>query len=119
MYMSPFSDVIRARRAELLLSLKEASKRTGIQPSRLHDLEQGRSSTTGKPTSPTRDNIKRLAKGYQLSEEFLLDIVGRPQLDAATAEERRLLSHFRALVPGHRHAVLTLVDELYRMDCSS
>ena len=116
---SPFIAAIKSRRAELQLSLKEASRRTGIHPSRLHDLEQGRSSTTGKPTSPTRDNIKRLAKGYQLSEEFLLDLAGRPQLDAATAEERRLLSHFRGLAPAHRHAVLVLVDELYRMDCST
>lgn len=52
-----FAEAIKARRLELRLSLKEAAKLTGIQPSRLHDLEQGRSSTTGKPTSPSRSNI--------------------------------------------------------------
>lgn len=113
---SRFSDYIRARRLESGLSLVEAARRTGIQPSRLHDLEQGRSSTTGKPTGPTRDNIGRLARGYAIPEELLLDIAGRPALDAATVEERQLVSQFRDLVPGHRQAVLRLVDELYKLD---
>lgn len=111
-----FSATIKQRRHELGLSLKEASKRTGIQPSRLHDLETGVNSTTGKSTGPTRENIERLAKGYKLSTEYLLDLAGRPNIEARTAEERRLLSHFQALSPGHRSAVLALVDGLYRMD---
>jgi hypothetical protein len=39
--------------------------------------------------------------------------------DAADEDKRRLLSHFRELVPGHKAAVLGLVDQLYRMDSSS
>ncbi|MNX87846.1 Helix-turn-helix domain protein [compost metagenome] len=116
MDLPPFSAALKARRTELNLSLKEAARRTGIQPSRLHDLEQGRSSTTGKPTGPTRDNIKRIAKGYLQDEAYLLDLAGYPKLDAATAAERRLLGHFRELIPGHQEAVLNLVDLLYRLD---
>ena len=98
------------------LSLTAGCERTGSQPSRLHDLEQGVSSTTRKPTAPTRENIKRIARGYGVSEDFLLDLAGRPKLDAADEDEGRLLSHFRELVPGHKAAVLGLVDLLYRMD---
>lgn len=111
-----FSSYIKDRRHELGLSLKEASRRTGIQPSRLHDLEQGRNSTTGKPTEPTRENITLLSKGYQLSREFLFELAGHSKLDPDTIEEKQLLSHFRGLQRGHRRAVLTLVDELYQMD---
>lgn len=119
LHPTPFNNFLKARRQELNLSLKAASDRTGIQPSRLHDLEQGVSSTTRKPTAPTRENIKRIARGYGVSEDFLLDLAGSPKLDAADEDERRLLSHFRELVPGHKAAVLTLVDSLYRMDSSS
>jgi len=113
------SAYLKTRRQELNLSLKEAARRTGLQPSRLHDLEQGVSSTTGKPTAPTRSNIKKLAHGYQVSEDYLLDLAGRPHLNPATDEEMRLIAHFRELIPGHRGAVLALVDSLYRMDHSS
>jgi transcriptional regulator with XRE-family HTH domain len=116
LHQTPFNNFIKARRQELNLSLKAASDRTGIQPSRLHDLEQGVSSTTRKPTAPTRENIKRIARGYGVAEDFLLDLAGRPKLDAADEDERRLLSHFRELVPGHKAAVLGLVDQLFRMD---
>ncbi len=118
MDLPPFSKAIKARRSELNYSLKEASRRTGIQPSRLHDLEQGRSSTTGKPTGPSRENIKKIAKGYLLDEAYLLDLSGQPKLDASTSSERRLLSHFRGLIPGHQEAILALVDHLYRLDQS-
>jgi len=40
-------------------------------------------------SAPTRENIKRIARGYGVSEDFLLDLVGRPELDAADEDERR------------------------------
>lgn len=111
-----FSSYIKNRRHELGLTLKEASRRTGIQPSRLHDLEQGRNSTTGKPTAPTRENIKLLSRGYQLPIEFMFELAGHSKLDAETVEEKQLLSHFRGLHSGHRRAVLALVSDLYQID---
>lgn len=118
MTQPPFSTHIKDRRLELHLSLKEASKRTGIQPSRLHDLETGINSTTGKPTGPTRENIRQLARGYQLPEDYLHDLAGRPSLTPSEDDERLLLAHFRLLSPGHRAVVLSLVDDLQRLDHS-
>ena len=112
----PIAVFLKARRLELGLSLKEAAKRTGIQPSRLHDLEQARSSTTGKTTSPTRDNIRRIAKGLNVAEEFLRAFEGRPSFEAETVEEQRLVAEFRALSGGHRRLVTTIVHQLYDLD---
>jgi transcriptional regulator with XRE-family HTH domain len=116
---SPFGAVIRQRRHDLNISLKEASKRTGLSASRLHDLEVGRSSTTGKSTTPTRANIRGLARGYKLDEDYLLDLAGRTNLDATSDDERRLVSHFRALSRGHKLAVMALVDNLFQIDQQS
>jgi len=112
----PFGEALKARRQELRLSLKEAAKVTGIQPSRLHDLEQGRSSTTGKPTSPSRSNIVAIARGFRIDEDFLFALAGRPDLAPESAEELQLVAHFRQLRKGHKSAVLALVSSLFAMD---
>ncbi|MNK93481.1 helix-turn-helix protein [compost metagenome] len=114
----PISVFLKQRRQELGLSLKEAARRTGIQPSRLHDLEQGKNSSTGRSTAPTRANICQIARGYAVSEDYILDLMGRPSLEATSDRERRLLSHFRTLKHGHQDAVLGLVDALYELDTS-
>ena len=112
----PFGHFIKARRLELGLTIRQAAKRSGIQPSRLHDLESGHSSTTLKATGPTRDNIRGLAQGYGLPEAVLFSFADRPSLEPAAGEELQLIGHFRGLSEGHRRAVLHLAGDLFRVD---
>jgi transcriptional regulator with XRE-family HTH domain len=110
------STFIKTRRLELGLTLREAARSTGIPSSRLHDLEQGRSSSTGKPTAPTRANIEAIARAYKEPVDYILDLIGRPNLDPAAPDERALISRFRGLDAGHQGVVLQLVDQLYRLE---
>ena len=111
-----FNLFIKERRQELGFTLKKAAKATGVAPSRLHDLERGISSTTGKPTSPSHENIQKISKGYGVAEDYLLKLAGYPALGPASVDEERLVSHIRHLQDGHKAAVLDMVDHLYRMN---
>ena len=64
------------RRSEKGWSLREASKRLDISPSRLSEIEKGISKNTNKTTLPSRETIEKLAQGYKIPEDLLLKKAG-------------------------------------------
>lgn len=110
------STYLKNRRLELGLTLRDAAKLTTIPSSRLHDLEQGRNSTTGKPTLPTRANVEAIARVYKVPADYLHDLIGRPNLEPASTDEHGLVARFRGLTPGHQRIVLSLLDQLFQLD---
>jgi transcriptional regulator with XRE-family HTH domain len=68
--------MLRCRREQLGLSLREAARRIGISPSYLVALEQGRNPTTGRAPMPSPPILAALGQVLGIELAPLLDLAG-------------------------------------------
>lgn len=114
--MTEFGAYIRKARESRGWSLREADKRLGLHHSRLHELESGKSSKTGKKLVPTQDNLEKLAKGYNLPIDHLFALAYFPsylKVDAGmSGEELGVVDLYRSLTPERKKFWLTIGEGL-------
>lgn len=72
--MSELGDYLKKLRGNV--SLREASKRSGISHSYINSLESGTHPRTGAPINPTPDILRGLAKAYNHSYDDLMKLAG-------------------------------------------
>lgn len=73
--MADLGDLIRQRRDQLGLSMRETARRIGISPSYLVALEQGRNPSTGRPPVPSPKILVSLGRVLEINLTALLDTV--------------------------------------------
>lgn len=69
-------EIIKNRRIELDISIRKASKLTGVSTSYLSNLEKGRDPRSGKYIKPTPETLEMISKGYNLDYNDLLVAAG-------------------------------------------
>ena len=70
------ADTIRQRRQRLGLSMREASRRIGISPGYLVELEHGRNPTTGRAPMPSPTVLAGIGRALDIDLATLLDLAG-------------------------------------------
>src|SRR5688572_33136260 len=70
--------ILRRRRAQLGLSMREAARRIGISPSYLVALEQGRNPSTGRAPVPSPPILAAIGRVLDVDLATLLDASGVP-----------------------------------------
>jgi transcriptional regulator with XRE-family HTH domain len=83
---SRLGGILRRRREERGLSMREAARRVGISPSYLVALEQGRNPSTGRAPVPSPPILAAIGRVLDIDLATLLDAVGAP-----TSRSRHLL----------------------------
>jgi len=76
--MDNLNSIIKERRKELGLSTRELAVRSGISQGYISQLEKGIDIRTGKSIRPTVDIINKLAKGLNVTIDYLLEKVDKP-----------------------------------------
>lgn len=71
-----FKDIIKSRRNELNLSLREAATKIGISHGYLDKLEKGVDNRTNTTNKPTPDVLKLIAVAYKLEYMDLMHACG-------------------------------------------
>ena len=114
MMAAAFSDYIRARRLERGLSIREAAARMGVSPSRLGEIERGKTYARERDTLPSKDLLARMAVAYGLPEGILLTAAGYPSPDGAqvSPETEQAISMFEMLSEEGRKLALGLIRVL-------
>jgi transcriptional regulator with XRE-family HTH domain len=75
---SRLGSLLRHRRGQLGLSVRETARRAGISPSYLVSLEQGRNPSTGRAPIPTPPVIAAIGRVLGIELAALLDVTGAP-----------------------------------------
>src|SRR5918999_3714412 len=70
--------ILRRRRDQLGLSMREAARRIGISPSYLVALEQGRNPSTGRAPVPSPPVLAAIGRALEIDLATLLDASGAP-----------------------------------------
>src|SRR6266508_1229502 len=83
---SRLGGILRRRREQLGLSMREAARRIGISPSYLVALEQGRNPSTGRAPVPSPPILAAIGRVLEIELATLLDAAG-----AATSPSAHLL----------------------------
>jgi transcriptional regulator with XRE-family HTH domain len=71
-------DAIRRQRQSAGLSMREASRRIGISPAYLVELEHGRNPTTGRAPMPSPTVLAGIGRALDIDLATLLDLAGVP-----------------------------------------
>ena len=100
--------LIRHRRDQLTLPIREVARRVGISSSYLVALEQGRNPSTGRPPVPSPPVLAAIGRALDVDLSVLLELVGVPtkrsphQLLYQLGERQRSpLEAARRLFAGH------------------
>jgi transcriptional regulator with XRE-family HTH domain len=80
---SRLGGLLRRRREQLGLSMREAARRIGISPSYLVALEQGRNPSTGRAPMPSARILAAIGRVFDLELATLLDASGAPTPSSA------------------------------------
>jgi transcriptional regulator with XRE-family HTH domain len=72
--MQTIQDILKNKRKELNLSLRDAAKLIGISHSYLSTLEKGKDPRTNAPINPTPETLKLISKAYTISYKYLMQI---------------------------------------------
>jgi transcriptional regulator with XRE-family HTH domain len=75
--------LLRSRRGQLGLSIREAARRIGISPSYLLALEHGRNPSTGRPPVPSPPILAAIGRVLGVETAALLDLIGTPAAASA------------------------------------
>jgi transcriptional regulator with XRE-family HTH domain len=75
---SRLGGILRRRREQLGLSMREAARRMGISPSYLVALEQGRNPSTGRAPVPSAPILAAIGRALDIELATLLDASGAP-----------------------------------------
>jgi transcriptional regulator with XRE-family HTH domain len=92
---SRLGGILRRRREQLGLSMREAARRIGISPSYLVALEQGRNPSTGRAPVPSPPILAAIGRVFDVELATLLEASGAP-----TSPSAHLLLYQTG--PGHQ-----------------
>lgn len=114
---SKLGGILRRRREQLGLSMREAARRIGISPSYLVALEQGRNPSTGRAPMPSPPILSAIGRALDIELATLLDASGAPTspsrhllLYQTGAEYQSPLEPARRLFAGRVDAWIEIVD---------
>src|SRR5919109_2204713 len=116
MHTSALGGIVKRRREQLGLSLREAARRIGISPSYLTAVERGRNPSTGRAPAPSLRIVTAMARALELRPELLLEASGTPPSSSShvllyeTDADRSPLEAARSLFSGDVDAWIELVD---------
>jgi transcriptional regulator with XRE-family HTH domain len=79
--MRNLNGMLKLRRSELNLSLRDAAKLIGISHSYLSTLEKGVDPRNNLPVKPTPETLKLISKAYDVSYDFLMTLAGYYELN--------------------------------------
>jgi len=106
-------DSLKHLRAKKGLSRAKAAKAAKLSATRLYEFEVGISSSTGKPTAPSREQLKRLAAVYEVPAEELLERAGYViKSHSEPPDVERLLELYRRLPLPAREALLSFLEAI-------
>ncbi|HEY9856261.1 MAG TPA: helix-turn-helix transcriptional regulator [Stenomitos sp.] len=106
-------DSLKRLRTQKGLSRAKAAKAAKISATRLYEFEVGISSSTGKPTAPSREQLKRLAAVYEVPAEELLERAGYViRNHSEPPDVERLLELYRRLPLSARETLLTFLKSI-------
>jgi transcriptional regulator with XRE-family HTH domain len=80
---SGFGGIVRRRRQQLGLSMREAARRIGISPSYLVALERGRNPSTGRAPQPSVPILAAIGRVLEIELATLLNASGAPTSSSA------------------------------------
>jgi transcriptional regulator with XRE-family HTH domain len=118
--------ILRRRREQLGLSMREAARRIGISPSYLVALEQGRNPSTGRAPVPSPPILAAIGRVLEIELTTLLDAAGAPTSPSAHLllyqtgiGHRSPLEAARRLFAGRVDAWIEIVDPRRSDDAGS
>lgn len=79
--MGNLNGMLKLRRSELNLSLRDAAKLIGISHSYLSTLEKGVDPRNGLPVKPTPETLKLISSAYDVSYDFVMTLAGYYELN--------------------------------------
>lgn len=95
------------------LSRAKAAKLARVSATRLYELEIGVSSTTRRPTAPSREQLARLAKAYGVTSEELLEKAGYLiKANGLPPDIERLIDLYQRLPLKTRQLLFDVLDEM-------
>ena len=123
---SRLGGILRRRREQLGLSMREAARRIGISPSYLVALEQGRNPSTGRAPVPSPPILAAIGRAFDIELATLLDASGAPTSASAHlllyqtgAEHQSPLEAVRRLFAGQVDVWIEIVDPRRSDDAES
>jgi transcriptional regulator with XRE-family HTH domain len=126
---SRLGGILRRRREQLGLSMREAARRIGISPSYLVALEHGRNPSTGRAPVPSPPILAAIGRVLDIELATLLDASGAPtsssthlllyQAGEAGAAHQSPLEAARRLFAGRVDAWIEIVDPRRSDDAES
>ena len=123
---SRLGGILRRRREQLGLSMREAARRIGISPSYLVALEQGRNPSTGRAPVPSPPILAAIGRVLDIELATLLDASGAPTSPSAHlllyqkgAGHQSPLEAARRLFSGQVDAWIEMVDPRRSDDAES
>ena len=118
--------ILKRRREQLGLSMREAARRIGISPSYLVALEQGRNPSTGRAPMPSPPILAAIGRVLDIELATLLDASGAPMSPSAHlllyqtgAGQQSPLGAARYLFAGRVDAWIELIDPRRSDDAES
>lgn len=97
--MGKLHEMLKSKRKELKLSLREAGNLIGISHSYLSTLEKGFDPRTGSPISPTPETLKLISKAYNIKYEELMKVAGYLKEYSHVTEETFNDEDFKRILP--------------------
>ncbi|GFZ30398.1 hypothetical protein CSC2_09240 [Clostridium zeae] len=79
--MITLHEILKIRRDELNLSLRDAAKLIGISHSYLSTLEKGIDPRNGAPVKPTPETLKRISIAYDAHYDFFMRLAGYYEIE--------------------------------------
>lgn len=76
MMMNKLNELLKSKRKEMKLSLRDASKLIGISHSYLSTLEKGIDPRSNTPIKPTPSTLKLISEAYNISYTKLMELSG-------------------------------------------
>jgi transcriptional regulator with XRE-family HTH domain len=123
---SRLGGILRRRREQLGLSMREAARRIGISPSYLVALEHGRNPSTGRAPVPSPPVLAAIGRVLDIELATLLDASGAPTSPSAHlllyqtgTGHRSPLEAARRLFAGRVDAWIEIVDPRSSFDAES
>jgi transcriptional regulator with XRE-family HTH domain len=123
---SRLGGILRRRREQRGLSVREAARRIGISPSYLVALEQGRNPSTGRAPVPSPPILAAIGRVLDIELATLLDAAGAPTSRSAHlllyqtgARHQSPLKAARRLFDGRVDAWIEMVDPRRSDDANS
>ena len=91
---SKLSELLKEKRTEEGMSLRDFSKHLNISHAYLAKLEKGIDPRSGKEVKPTMEALQKIAIGLNVSQQYLLQLAKEDLFEQNTDEENDITKYF-------------------------